>query len=327
MCSLIQFFYPHIDTDSTFAQMASRYLPPHLRRQTADSTTPHSTPEDGPVRRRLSELKVSEDRSSRSLHTLEEINHHYGSTLIHSTLHDSASDPGELGFVILFRNANPRWQSDRIIFAHTNIHILPGYSDFKHLLLNEETDRKDKDDSNTDEKTQSSLEVESISTTSPSPEETPLSNAPQQAISPQKEHARSNDQQTIEQNSKSKIIPIFMEIGKGRGPRNLTFHGYFHLANVDFLKPESPELVRMLQQKWEPVQRNPNAPPMRTRQRDPEAWAKSMKQEWAVIQFRSVPKDQTPEDPKIENLPDVEHKESTAQGEKVLVEVSNSTEK
>lgn len=41
-----------------------------------------------------------------------------------STFHASAARPDELSYVILFHQANPRWESDGIVFAKTNIAIL-----------------------------------------------------------------------------------------------------------------------------------------------------------------------------------------------------------
>ena len=41
------------------------------------------------------------------------------------TLHDSASTPGVLTYVLLFNDANPRWESDGIIFTKSSLHLLP----------------------------------------------------------------------------------------------------------------------------------------------------------------------------------------------------------
>ncbi|KAI1425171.1 hypothetical protein F5Y12DRAFT_714498 [Xylaria sp. FL1777] len=45
-----------------------------------------------------------------------------------STLHDSKSRPEELSHVLLFTGANPRWPRDRIVFAKTNLNMLPEYA-------------------------------------------------------------------------------------------------------------------------------------------------------------------------------------------------------
>ena len=46
-----------------------------------------------------------------------------------STLNNSIEHPEELAYVMLFPDANPRWKSDQIIFAKTNIEFLPGYEE------------------------------------------------------------------------------------------------------------------------------------------------------------------------------------------------------
>ncbi|OTA93201.1 hypothetical protein M434DRAFT_31249 [Hypoxylon sp. CO27-5] len=49
----------------------------------------------------------------------------------HSTFHDSQARPGELAYVQLFTNANPRWAADHIVFAKSNLKLLPEYSSKK----------------------------------------------------------------------------------------------------------------------------------------------------------------------------------------------------
>jgi hypothetical protein len=41
------------------------------------------------------------------------------------THHDSAQTPGELAFVILYLGANPRWDSEGIIFTKSSLELLP----------------------------------------------------------------------------------------------------------------------------------------------------------------------------------------------------------
>ncbi|KAI1417380.1 hypothetical protein F5Y13DRAFT_152676 [Hypoxylon sp. FL1857] len=45
-----------------------------------------------------------------------------------STFHDSQKRPGELAYVQLFANANPRWAADHIVFAKSNLKLLPEYN-------------------------------------------------------------------------------------------------------------------------------------------------------------------------------------------------------
>ncbi|KAF3765384.1 hypothetical protein M406DRAFT_67834 [Cryphonectria parasitica EP155] len=50
----------------------------------------------------------------------------------HATLNASSTEPDKLKYVMLFKNANPRWQSDGIIFVKSNISLLPGGAQFEN---------------------------------------------------------------------------------------------------------------------------------------------------------------------------------------------------
>lgn len=277
--------------------MAARYVPPALRKKAqngAHNTVPTEgdAKGEGLARRRLSDLKAS-SQDEKQLHTLYELNKHYGSSLVHSTLRDTSSKPNHLGFVVLFRGANPKWASDRIIFAHTNIHILPGYQDFKTqsdaeantkaeketLDLDQEWQIVSKEDANGDE-----VQISDIEANEPAsiPATTSETSALRDIVA------------DVAGDEDLYPVPVFIEVGSRGTMRKFAFHGYFHLARVDFLQPHSTELVRMLQQKWDSPQQRFK------KQREPEAWAKSLGQEWAVIQFTTIPKNKTPADPNIE---------------------------
>lgn len=51
--------------------------------------------------------------------------------LSHSTLNGSSLHRGKLQYVMLFKDANPRWISDGIIFVKSSLHLLPGYEQLK----------------------------------------------------------------------------------------------------------------------------------------------------------------------------------------------------
>ncbi|ORY67348.1 uncharacterized protein BCR38DRAFT_482968 [Pseudomassariella vexata] len=44
-----------------------------------------------------------------------------------STFHDSIRHQGQLSYMLLFSGANPRWQSDNIVFAKSHLKLLPEY--------------------------------------------------------------------------------------------------------------------------------------------------------------------------------------------------------
>ncbi|CAN8104144.1 unnamed protein product [Discula destructiva] len=50
----------------------------------------------------------------------------------HGTINASAADPNKLECMTLFHDANPRWESDGIIFVKSNLRILPGGERFEN---------------------------------------------------------------------------------------------------------------------------------------------------------------------------------------------------
>jgi len=64
----------------------------------------------------------------------------------------------------------------------------------------------------------------------------------------------------------------------------MVFTGDYRIMRIARLAPHSPELVKMLEQKWEPP-KNKWGKPVRAKTRDPAAWEASMKQAWAVVKF------------------------------------------
>ena len=99
--------------------MSGRYVPPGRRK--SDNAAREKPP------------AVEEDAS---LLTTTDIREHFWPTAetderplsneTHSkTLHDAASSPGQLAYILLFHLANPRWESDRIIFTKSSLDLLP----------------------------------------------------------------------------------------------------------------------------------------------------------------------------------------------------------
>ena len=96
------------------------YVPPHLRRKGQDNST---------------------DSSLDSHLTIDDINHHFWPKLKENegvganskvrtsqaskTLHDSADRPGKLAYIFLFWEANPKWESEHIIFTKSSLELLP----------------------------------------------------------------------------------------------------------------------------------------------------------------------------------------------------------
>ncbi|KAI1778910.1 hypothetical protein F4818DRAFT_402826 [Hypoxylon cercidicola] len=67
-----------------------------------------------------------------------------------TTFHDSKKNPGQLSHLLLFVGANPRWVSDRIVFAKSSLHLLPEYAAKKAEHGEWQTPEAPKDDAKTE---------------------------------------------------------------------------------------------------------------------------------------------------------------------------------
>lgn len=165
----------------------------------------------------------------------------------HSTLNATEAEPDKLRYVLLFRDAHPRWKADMIIYAKSELHILP------------RTTEKNSSDTTT-------------STESEAPHSKSLEQAPPDSASPPTEPLTTR-------------IAFFAE--DNNSPRSYSragfkFIGYFNLIHMQILRPNTPDLARMLEQKWT---RTNSWGKARQVQRDPEAWKKSLGYAWAVLKF------------------------------------------
>ena len=98
--------------------MGSRYVPPALRTGSNSAAASASAKPSAP------ELPGSD------LYSLHDIQHHYWPDQTTNedsrrTLHDSAAFPERLSYVLLFERANPRWDSDGIVFTKSSLDLLP----------------------------------------------------------------------------------------------------------------------------------------------------------------------------------------------------------
>jgi hypothetical protein len=218
------------------------------------------------------------------------------------TLHDSAATPGVLAYVLLFKDANPRWETDGIIYTKSSLELLPAQSVNRG------------DDSAT---LNPGTNVEDGRSTAAQPAE--ASNmTPGDADAPK----LSKENCTPPATGASQVVPGTE--GKERHPiavftqvrrppyepdstkiRTFRFTGYFSIANLQLLQPRSPELLRMLEQKW--TLTNPRTGHVRHKQRDAKGWEESLKLRWAVVKFEKD--DQANAErgkPRIERLEDDE---------------------
>ena len=294
------------DFSSPSSTVRRRYIPPQRRSRansppnTDDFSVPSNT-----VCRRLEELIPHGPIRSPGTYTLDEIRSHFGDTSRHCTLHDTVSRHGELSHIILFGKARLRWESDQVIFAHTNIDFLPGYREFKTSL---------------EAKARSSnggFGVKGKSASAGNAAARPRHGSPagsagrggeKQAGTSESTRWGSiyhgltkNVKQSVAVNSKDrseKVIAVFAEHSRTKDPRNFVFTGYFRIQAIEFLKPGTAELIRMLKRKSpDPPRGSSSQKRQHHAARESEGW----KREWAVIKLDKVEEEDV-QPPEIEPL-------------------------
>lgn len=228
-------------------KLAMAYVPPHHRRR-----------EDGGA------AAADADRERKSTrYTLNEIEKHFWPGVEHrsaettTTLHASASTPDKASFALLWVEANPRWDKERIIFVKTNLHLLPLISD---------SHENDEDEATT---------------------------------SAHQRSAETGD-------DLPKPIAFFKQTHRRQAgsARAFSFAGWYQVEKVEFLAPNSPDLIRMLEQKCK-VSGQHGWPPKNGRHAL--WWKKSLRHRWAVVKLvEDIEALKQRGKPDIEVLPDGE---------------------
>ncbi|KAK3076632.1 hypothetical protein LTS18_012484 [Coniosporium uncinatum] len=208
----------------------------------------------------------------------------------HGTLDSSEATPNKLAYVVLFGGANPRWDSDNIIFVKTNLELLPPEAEEKSSSPDAEqastpANSSDIEAGATEHATTTpsnagqhrgqcsssfpfchrfaNLKLDRYAASTSRTDSTSASDSPHRAYPGLRPSSRSS---------------------RSNSARNMAFTGYYRIVRIARLAPHSPELVEMLEQKWEPP-KNKWGKPVRAKTRDPAAWEASMKQAWAVVKF------------------------------------------
>lgn len=283
--------------------MAGRYVPPHLRKQTQDKSTP--------------EVSLQAQEPSSAV-TLEEITNHLFPKAKDDenelkalpiegkgrTLHDSAETPGQLAYVMLYTGANPRWEQNRIIFTKSSLELLPTF-----LADNPPGSAK-----------QSAADV------GPALQEAE-DGAGGSGTRSERTNGITNDATNLDDNTNGvdhgsgdtsqytqpsgvehkTPIAVFKQVGPPKPhARSYEFEGWYNVERIAFLAPRSDGLVRMLEQKWSHTDSRGKT---KWKDRNPAAWAESMSHRWAVVKLTE---DETAQKErgalKIERLPDPPNK-------------------
>lgn len=258
--------------------MMGRYIPPALRNKAGSSECPASdanvtvdertaAPTDGRNEQArslesLSQLQLSNENSQDGpiLYTLKEIHEYFRPAKIPfpdacspSTLNNSFSNAKNLAYVMLFPGANPRWDCDKIVFAKSNLKLLPGFG--------EQAEAENA-------KIESAEEIENFKTGSVRPESpdtiksdyaqpgsgngSKQGDASKEAPAPKAKSNKALGPTTLMGTPTSPLsAPIAVFSQDHRSLRSFRFQGYFRIIKLDYLSPHSPELIRMQEQKWE----------------------------------------------------------------------------
>lgn len=244
--------------------MAGKYVPPALRRnQEASSNDATASPTQTssylpPSQRKNppAPRQAYPSPDDPNLYSQREIYEYFWKNAESSpdrkystTLHGSAENPDALAFIMLFHGANPKWASDHIIFVKSNLDLLPAI-----------------------QKPQTDTAAE-LSTSTPSSNDENLNSSATQSstTSPSEPFPETH-----------KPFAVFEQPFRGQKDRGFRFMGFFHISRLELLEPNSEALVRMLQKKWEVVDRYGH---VKQRTRDKKGWEESMGHKWAVVKM------------------------------------------
>ncbi|OQV06515.1 hypothetical protein CLAIMM_11070 [Cladophialophora immunda] len=276
--------------------MTGRYIPPALRARggqeldkAQDSEQGSGSTPSGPRGGNSRPLATRSDAlPDGDLCSLKEIERHFWpdpgqetSEAKQKTLHDSAATPGELSYVLLFKDANPRWQDDGIIFTKSSLELLP--AELADTAKQQgATDGTAAEHRNTGSTSNGSGHMKNGGDEAVGQEHGGVKQDDKLASAPP---TQADDSQHLREGQRQRPVAVFSQLRRSStdSSRHFNFAGYYRIVHLSFLPPHSAELVRMLEQKWS--SKNPRTGQVRQRQRDASAWQESLKMRWAVVKF------------------------------------------
>ncbi|KAK3665506.1 hypothetical protein LTR22_003736 [Elasticomyces elasticus] len=286
--------------------MASRYVPPALRRK--EQLNGDASKDGAPPKWPTEEI-------DQGFFSLEEITADNdvttGPERKSRTLHDSAATPGQLAYLLLFEGANPRWDSDKIVFTKSALDMLPPATDGQPSTQSKRdsklaTETANEDDSiASNDSRKGSDDTNGIERYKINKTDRRNSNGSDQQRTSISDHLATEHDNTASQvhnGDASAPVAVFKQT-RGRGMRrSFRFDGFYYGLHIAYLEPHSPELVRMLEQKWSRIDRHGKVV---MRERDHASWQESLGLRWAVVKFaRHEEADRQKGVPRIERLSD-----------------------
>ena len=206
------------------------YIPPHLRKKSVSHIEPELPPSPA-GKGSLTLLEIDNHFWPANENEIENGHHPATDGAKRHTLHNSAANPDGLAYVILFNDANPRWNSDNIIFTKSSLELLP----------QEPTEH--------DEATPGSDSEQAIISS-------PSDTTNDAAYEAQTNVDSSCNQPSYITAKPLNPIAVFKQVAGRNHTRGFKFDGWYNVDRVEFQKLNSPELVRMLEQKWARKDRN-----------------------------------------------------------------------
>ena len=242
--------------------MTSNYLPPHLRNK-----EPAASELGGPeqvTNFSAAWAETSQERHNDNLYTVREIHvHFWGKEAAYedthsATLHASKGNPDTLSWMLLFNGANPKWQENGVIFVKSNLDLLPAIKEPSLSTANPDNSAK--------------TQLAGQEATGEAGEKNENTPAAKQTTTSQLNEGFPVDHFPV---------AIFTQSTR-HADRSFKFDGWYKVNRLQLLEPGSEELVRMLNKKWEKIDRYGKVVP---RRRDPSKWQESMSYRWAVIKM------------------------------------------
>ncbi|KAK5725887.1 hypothetical protein LTR15_004077 [Elasticomyces elasticus] len=286
--------------------MASRYVPPALRRK--EHLNGDASKDGAPPKWPTEEI----DHGFFSLEEITDNDETTGPELQSRTLHDSAATPGQLAYLLLFGGANPRWESDKIVFTKSALDMLPPATDEQLSTQSKEDSKLAIETSNEDDSMASNGSRIGSDTTNGIERHNIVNIGRRDSDGSDPQRTSMSDNSAIEHdNTASQVhngdasapVAVFKQT-RGRGMhRSFQFDGFYYVLHIAYLEPQSSDLVRMLEQKWSRIDRYGKVV---MRERDHASWRESLGLRWAVVKFaKHEEADRQKGVPRIERLSDL----------------------
>ncbi|KAK7962561.1 uncharacterized protein PG986_003386 [Apiospora aurea] len=280
---------------------------------------------------------------------------------VQSTFHASASQEDQLAYIMLFTNANTRWESDQIVFAKSHLRLLPdyktqmagkeeyfpqpkkqGFADRRRSELSEAHDNIPNTVSGAKEGLGSKDETEALET-----KEDPVSVTQENDMTQQEGEATcSPEHYTTDANAGS--APDSPRSPKDKGdPRQLVntpplefvpgqhapIAVFEQTGTVEFrfagwysvarVSVLAPHSSDLVRMLQQKWERRDRWGNVVTKKRDPSGWRTSLVHQWAVVKFEKLAPEVAPAAPTIEKLPPLASTSDSEKGVKGVSELLN----